>query len=199
MTEETNTRGTADASTSRIKKAASMLAQKVPPSHIVHHIANEYNLSLQTARTDVKAARALLSEAFDISDIRWLFISTMESLQEDRLNAQDAGNHAAQVGASKAMVHLLKQIPNIDPMGCWNSQVEAEFNSFVQDRLAPRTGKIPRQRISHNKLDSLDEFDIDHKWQINKEKMKKDIEAWKKRTPDVDPLTGERLEDDIPF
>ena len=29
--------------------------------------------------------------------------------------------------------------------------------------------------------------------------MKKDIEAWKKRNPDVDPLTGEPLEDDIPF
>ena len=69
MTEETNTRGTADASTSRIKKAASMLAQKVPPSHIVHHIANEYNLSLQTARTDVKAARALLSEALSLIHI----------------------------------------------------------------------------------------------------------------------------------
>lgn len=140
-------------SAERVDKACKMLAMKVPSSDIVLTLSTEYKITVQQARTYVRKARKLLSEAFDLDDIRWMFISSMECLQEDRLDAKGAGNHAAQVGASKAMVDLLKQLPNIDPMGCWNAEIQSEFDGFVKDRLAPPKGKIPRERIMKNLMD----------------------------------------------
>ena len=34
---------------------------------------------------------------------------------------------------------------------------------------------------------------------IDAKKIEKDMEDWQKRNPDIDPLTGDPLEDDIPF
>ena len=45
-----------------------------------------------------------------------MFAQVLAGLQQDRLDAKEAGNISAQVGASKAMVNHLKQIAHIDPM-----------------------------------------------------------------------------------
>ena len=38
-------------------------------------------------------------------------------------------------------------------MGCWNAEIQSEFDGFVKDRLAPPKGKIPRERIMKNLMD----------------------------------------------
>ena len=48
-----------------------------------------------------------------------MFAQVLAGLQQDRLDAKEAGNISAQVGASKAMVNHLKQIAHIDPMRDW--------------------------------------------------------------------------------
>ena len=132
----------------RVQEACTMLSVKVPPSHIVRHIAQKYDLSLQQAREYVREAKALLLEAFDLEDVKWQYMSIMESLQEDRLDAREANNYSAAVGATKAMINLIKQLPSIDPAGCWGAEIQANFSSFVEDRLAPKKGKIPRTKLS---------------------------------------------------
>ena len=153
-------RATKDEQEQRVQEACKMLTIKVPPSHIVRHMAEKYDLSLQQARDYVRQAKALLLEAFDLEDVKWQYMSIMESLQEDRLDAREANNYSAAVGATKAMINLLKQLPSIDPAGCWGAEIQAEFSSYVSDRLAPKTGKIPREKIS-NRIDPLTRLEVD--------------------------------------
>ena len=141
-------RATKDEQELRVQEACTMLSTKVPPSHIVRHMAEKYDLSLQQARDYVRQAKALLLEAFDLEDVKWQYMSIMESLQEDRLDAREANNYSAAVGATKAMINLIKQLPSIDPAGCWGAEIQANFSSFVEDRLAPKKGKIPRTKLS---------------------------------------------------
>ena len=56
------------------------------------------------------------------------------------MDAKEAGNISAQVGASKAMVNHLKQIAHIDPMRDWEQ-------AFVEAAAATSLGKIPRSAI----------------------------------------------------
>ena len=144
-------RATKDEQELRVQEACTMLSLKVPPSHIVRHMAQKYDISLQQARDYVRQAKGLLLEAFDLEDVKWQYLSAFESLQEDRLDAREANNFSAAVGATKAMINLLKLLPTIDPAGCWNAEIQANFNSFVEDRLAPKTGKIPKESIETKK------------------------------------------------
>ena len=146
-------RATKDEQELRVQEACTMLSTKIPPSHIVRHMAEKYDISLQQARDYVRQAKGLLLEAFDLEDVKWQYMSIMESLQEDRLNAREANNYSAAVGATKAMINLIKQLPSIDPAGCWGAEIQANFSSFVEDRLAPKKGKIPRTKLS-NELDT---------------------------------------------
>lgn len=181
-------RATKDEQELRVQEACTMLSVKVPPSHIVRHIAQKYDLSLQQAREYVREAKALLLEAFDLEDVKWQYMSIMESLQEDRLDAREANNFSAAVGATKAMINLIKQLPSIDPAGCWGAEIQANFNSFVEDRLAPKKGKIPRKPISTG-------------WTTNA--TEEEIKDWekkaKKRRLDITGLPNPDSNDDIPF
>ena len=85
-------RATKDEQELRVQEACTMLSTKVPPSHIVRHMAQKYGISLQQARDYVRQAKGLLLEAFDLEDVKWQYMSIMESLQEDRLNAREANN-----------------------------------------------------------------------------------------------------------
>jgi len=160
-------RATKDEQELRVQEACTMLSKKTPPSHIVRHMAEKYDLSLQQARDYVRQAKGLLLEAFDLEDVKWQYMSIMESLQEDRLDAREANNYSAAVGATKAMINLLKQLPSIDPAGCWGAEIQAHFNSFVSDRLSPKTGKIPREKIS---TERSSKGYISGKWETNTNK-----------------------------
>ena len=69
-----------------------------------------------------------------------MFAQVLAGLQQDRLDAKEAGNISAQVGASKAMVNHLKQIAHIDPMRDWEQ-------AFVEAAADSSKGNIPRIRI----------------------------------------------------
>ena len=70
-----------------------------------------------------------------------MFAQVLAGLQQDRLDAKEAGNISAQVGASKAMVNHLKQIAHIDPMRDWEQ-------AFVEAAASASTGKIPKVRVN---------------------------------------------------
>ena len=82
-------RATKDEQELRVQEACTMLSTKIPPSHIVRHMAEKHDISLQQARDYVRQAKGLLLEAFDLEDVKWQYMSIMESLQEDRLDARE--------------------------------------------------------------------------------------------------------------
>jgi hypothetical protein len=68
-----------------------------------------------------------------------MFAQVLTCLQQDRMDAKEAGNISAQVGASKAMVNHLKQIAHIDPM--------RDFEHAFIEAAARQTGRPPRTHI----------------------------------------------------
>ena len=70
-----------------------------------------------------------------------MFAQVLAGLQQDRLDAKEAGNISAQVGASKAMVNHLKQIAYIDPMRDWEQ-------AYVEAHAVASTGRIPKIRVN---------------------------------------------------
>ena len=70
-----------------------------------------------------------------------MFAQVLAGLQQDRLDAKEAGNISAQVGASKAMVNHLKQIAHIDPMRDFE---QAFFEAAAQSSQ----GSIPKIRVN---------------------------------------------------
>jgi hypothetical protein len=102
--------------------------------------ANEkYGVSPQQARSYVREGRQLLVESVAPQDRAFMFAQVLTCLQQDRMDAKEAGNISAQVGASKAMVNHLKQIAHIDPM--------RDFEHAFIEAAARQTGRPPRTHI----------------------------------------------------
>ena len=110
------TRSNIDEFQARVEEAANLLSEGWPGRRIVKELADKYDVSPQQARTYVNRGRQLLVEAVAPQDRAFMFAQVLAGLQQDRLDAKEAGNISAQVGASKAMVNHLKQIAHIDPM-----------------------------------------------------------------------------------
>ncbi len=100
----------------RVEEAADLLSEGWPSRHVVKTLADKYDVSPQQSRTYVRRGRELLVEAVAPQDRAAMFSQVLACLQQDRMDAKEAGNISAQVGASKAMVNHLKQIAHIDPM-----------------------------------------------------------------------------------
>ena len=109
-------RSSIDQTNERIEEAANLLSEGWPGRRIVKELADKYEVSAQSARSYVRKGRELLVEAVAPQDRAFMFAQVLAGLQQDRLDAKEAGNISAQVGASKAMVNHLKQIAHIDPM-----------------------------------------------------------------------------------
>ena len=110
------TRSNIDEFQARVEEAANLLSEGWPGRRIVKELAEKYAVSPQSARSYVRKGRELLVEAVAPQDRAFMFAQVLAGLQQDRLDAKEAGNISAQVGASKAMVNHLKQIAHIDPM-----------------------------------------------------------------------------------
>ncbi len=134
------TRSTNEQFEARVEEAANLLSEGWPGRRIVKELADKYEVSAQSARSYVRKGRELLVEAVAPQDRAFMFAQVLAGLQQDRLDAKEAGNISAQVGASKAMVNHLKQIAHIDPMRDWEQ-------AFVEAHAAASTGKIPRIRV----------------------------------------------------
>ena len=133
------TRSTNEQFEARVEEAANLLSEGWPGRRIVKELAEKYDVSPQQARTYVSRGRQLLVEAVAPQDRAFMFAQVLAGLQQDRLDAKEAGNISAQVGASKAMVNHLKQIAHIDPMRDWEQ-------AFVEAAATTSTGSIPRVR-----------------------------------------------------
>mgnify|MGYP003152610450 FL=1 len=143
----TNSRATNQQKEERQEMAACLLAKGWPANEIVSHLASTYNVTAQAARAYVRVGKTLVLELLDEGDVKFEFYSCLNDLKRDRLDAREAGNFSAAVGATKARVKLLEQLPSIDPGGCWGAEIQNSFDEFVKDRLAPPKGKIPRESI----------------------------------------------------
>ena len=133
------TRSNIDEFQARVEEAANLLSEGWPGRRIVKELAEKYEVSPQSARSYVRKGRELLVEAVAPQDRAFMFAQVLAGLQQDRLDAKEAGNISAQVGASKAMVNHLKQIAHIDPMRDWEQ-------AFVEAAASTSTGSIPRFR-----------------------------------------------------
>lgn len=134
------TRSNNDEFQDRVEEAANLLSEGWPGRRIVKALADKYEVSPQSARSYVRNGRELLVEAVAPQDRAFMFAQVLAGLQQDRLDAKEAGNISAQVGASKAMVNHLKQIAHIDPMRDWEQ-------AFVEAAADSSKGNIPRIRI----------------------------------------------------
>ena len=135
------TRGPASDKELRSEEASDLLSEGWPARKIVKHLAEKYGCSAQSARSYVREGRELLVEAVAPSDRAFMFAQVLAGLQQDRLDAKEAGNISAQVGASKAMVNHLKQIAHIDPMRDFE---QAFFEAAAQSSQ----GSIPKIRVN---------------------------------------------------
>ena len=135
------TRSTNEQLEARVEEAANLLSEGWPGRRIVKELADKHGVSPQQARTYVSRGRQLLVEAVAPQDRAFMFAQVLAGLQQDRLDAKEAGNISAQVGASKAMVNHLKQIAHIDPMRDWEQ-------ALVEAAAYSSAGKIPREHIN---------------------------------------------------
>jgi hypothetical protein len=131
----------------RQEKACDLLAEGWPSHAVVKQLSTDYNVTEQQARDYVRCGRQLLIEAVGVEDRAAMFAQVLTNLQLDRMEARQAGNSSAAVGASKAMVQLLRQLGEIDPM--------RDFERAFMEAAAvkpPKMDKIPRVSIN-TKLD----------------------------------------------
>ena len=135
------TRSTNEQLEARVEEAANLLSEGWPGRRIVKELADKHGVSPQQARTYVSRGRQLLVEAVAPQDRAFMFAQVLAGLQQDRLDAKEAGNISAQVGASKAMVNHLKQIAYIDPMRDWEQ-------AYVEAHAVASTGRIPKIRVN---------------------------------------------------
>ena len=166
------TKATTTETKERTFQACQLLARKIPAAQIKVELAKEHGISIKQAGNIVKKAEGLLYESLKRDDIRAIFLSTFEMLQEDRLDAQQAGNHCAQVGASKQLVKLISLLPSIDQQTVWETEHDQLYDAFIEEKLAPPKGtitlgeKISMKDVGRKDLKDIpmpDQFDIDEK------------------------------------
>lgn len=123
----------------RQEKACDLLAEGWPSHSVVKKLATEFSVTEQQARSYVRSGRQLLIEAVGVEDRASMFAQVLSGLQQDRMDARKAENLSAAVGASKAMVQLLKQLRDIDPMRDFeNALIEAHTSDLLPGKKIPR-------------------------------------------------------------
>ena len=132
----------------RQEKACDLLAEGWPSHSVVKQLSTEYKVTEQQARDYVRCGRALLIEAVGVEDRAAMFAQVLTNLQLDRMEARQSGNSSAAVGASKAMVQLLRQLGEIDPM----RDFERAFMEARAD-VPPKRSRIPRVSVGINPAD----------------------------------------------
>jgi len=140
----TNQRSTKEEFEQRCEEAADLLAEGWPGRVVVRKLVQKFNVSARQARTYVAKGEELAKKSVPVHDRAFLFAQTFAALQADRMDAREAGNINAQVGASKQLVQMLKLIGDIDPM----RDFETAFLQTAAAHLNNNKGSIPRERVS---------------------------------------------------
>lgn len=142
-----NDRSTKQEFQDRCEEAADLLAEGHPGRIVVKKLAEKYDVTRQQARTYVRNGEALAKEAVPVHDRAFLFAQTFAALQADRMDAREAGNINAQVGASKQLVQMLKLMGDIDPM----RDFENAFMRAAASHINNNKGSIPRESVTLTK------------------------------------------------
>ena len=165
-------KATATETKERTTETCKLLAMKIPPAQIKIELASRYKITIRQAGNIVKKANDLLYESLTRKEIKNIFLSAIECSMEDRLNAQEAGNHSAQVGATKTIAKLLSLLPSLDQQTMWDAAHDELYESWCQDISAPAKGKIElgekisMKDVGRKDLKDIpmpDQFDIDEK------------------------------------
>jgi hypothetical protein len=147
-------RSTNDEFEQRCEVAADLLAEGWPGRAVVKQLSDKFDVTSQQARKYVREGKQLRLESVGVENRAAMFAQVFAGLQLDRMEARHNGNSSAAVGASKAMVQMMKQLADIDPM----RDFENSFMHTVAPHLNNNKGSIPMVNVAPR---GAGDFDID--------------------------------------
>ena len=181
----------------RYEFAAQLIGEGHSKSQIVKTLVEKYDVTPQQARTYKKEGAKIFKETIyedgtvaDAVELEYFVI--LDNLKEDRLRAAEDENWTAVASINKTRLKLVDMARTIDPGSSWDKELDDYYvqacKEHIDDKLKPRTGKIPRKPISTG-------------WTTNA--TKKEIEDWEKMAKeqnlDITGLPKLDPKDDIPF
>ena len=181
----------------RYEFAAQLIGRGQSKSLIVEALVEKYGVTPQQARTYKREGAKIFKETIyedgtvaDAVELEYFVI--LDNLKEDRLRAIDAENLTAVASINKTRLKLVDMARTIDPGSSWDKGLDDYYvqacKEHIDDKLKPRSGKIPRKPISTGWETNATEEEIED-WEEMAKKQNLDITGM----PKLDP------NDDIPF
>ena len=177
--------------------AAQLIGRGQSKSLIVQTLVEKYEVTPQQARTYKREGAKIFKETIyedgtvaDAVELEYFVI--LDNLKEDRLRAIDAENLTAVASINKTRLKLVDMARTIDHGSSWDKELDDYYvqacKEHIDDKLKPRTGKIPRKPISTG-------------WTTNA--TEKEIKDWEKmakeKNLDITGLPKPDSNDGIPF
>ena len=181
----------------RYEFAAQLIGRGQSKSLIVEALVEKYGVTPQQARTYKREGAKIFKETIyedgtvaDAVELEYFVI--LDNLKEDRLRAIDAENLTAVASINKTRLKLVDMARTIDPGSSWDKELDDYYvqacKEHIDDKLKPRTGKIPRKPISTG-------------WETNA--TEEEIEDWermaKEKNLDITGMPKYELTHDIPW
>ena len=181
----------------RYEFAAQLIGRGQSKSLIVEALVEKYEVTPQQARTYKREGAKLFKETIyedgtvaDAVELEYFVI--LDNLKEDRLRAAEDENWTAVASINKTRLKLVDMARTIDPGSSWDKELDDYYvqacKEHIDDKLKPRSGKIPRKPISTGWETNATEEEIED-WEEMAKKQNLDITGM----PKLDP------NDDIPF
>ena len=177
----------------RYEFAAQLIGRGQSKSLIVEALVEKYGVTPQQARTYKREGAKIFKETIyedgtvaDAVELEYFVI--LDNLKEDRLRAIDAENLTAVASINKTRLKLVDMARTLDPGSSWDKELNDHYvqlcKEHIEDRLKPRSGKIPREPISTG-------------WTTNA--TEEEIKEWEAKGLDITGLPKLDPNDDIPF
>ena len=177
----------------RYEFAAQLIGRGQSKSLIVEALVEKYGVTPQQARTYKREGAKIFKETIyedgtvaDAVELEYFVI--LDNLKEDRLRAIDAENLTAVASINKTRLKLVDMARTIDPGSSWDKELNDHYvqlcKEYIDDKLKPRSGKIPRKPISTG-------------WTTNA--TEEEIKEWEAKGLDITGLPKLDPNDDIPF
>ena len=177
----------------RYEFAAQLIGEGHSKSQIVKTLVEKYDVTPQQARTYKKEGAKIFKETIyedgtvaDAVELEYFVI--LDNLKEDRLRAAEDENWTAVASINKTRLKLVDMARTIDTGSSWDKELNDHYvqlcKEHIEDRLKPRSGKIPRKPISTG-------------WTTNA--TEEEIKEWKAKGLDITGMSNLDPNDDIPF
>ena len=181
----------------RYEFAAQLIGEGHSRSQLVKALVEEYEVTPQQARTYKREGAKIFKETIyedgTVSDaVELEYFVILDNLKEDRLRAAEDENWTAVASINKTRLKLVDMARTIDPGSSWDKELDDYYvqacKEHIDDKLKPRSGKIPRKPINTG-------------WTTNA--TEKEIEDWEKMAKeqnlDITGLPKPDSNDGIPF